>query len=112
MENLTFEKYQEGAKETAIYPNVGNNPYYPTLGLTGEAGEISNKVKKIMRDSDGKISDEHRDDIKKELGDVLWYVAMVASEFNLNMGEIAQKNYDKLKKRQENNALKGSGDNR
>jgi NTP pyrophosphatase (non-canonical NTP hydrolase) len=65
-----------------------------------------------MRDSDGKISDEHRDDIKKELGDVLWYIAMVASEFNLNMGEIAQKNYDKLKKRQENNTLKGSGDNR
>jgi len=112
MENLTFTQYQEGAKETAIYPNVGSNPYYPTLGLTGEAGEISNKVKKIMRDSDGKISDEHRDDIKKELGDVLWYVAMVASEFGLNMGEVASKNYDKLKKRQENNTLQGSGDHR
>jgi NTP pyrophosphatase (non-canonical NTP hydrolase) len=112
MENLTFTQYQEGAKETAIYPNVGSNPYYPTLGLTGEAGEIANKVKKIMRDSDGKISDEHRDDIKKELGDVLWYVAMVASEFGLNMGEVASKNYDKLKKRQENSTLHGSGDHR
>lgn len=112
MENLTFEKYQEGAKETALYPNVGKNPYYPALGLTGEAGEIANKVKKIMRDKDGHIDDETRDDIKKELGDVLWYVAAVASEFGLSMGEIASKNYDKLKKRQENNTIKGSGDNR
>jgi len=112
MSDLTFSEYQEKAKETALYPNVGNNPYYPTLGLTGEAGEISNKVKKIMRDKDGSIDDETRDDIKKELGDVLWYVAAVASEFGLNMGDIASKNYDKLKKRQEEGKIKGNGDNR
>jgi NTP pyrophosphatase (non-canonical NTP hydrolase) len=112
MSELTFSEYQEKAKETALYPNVGNNPYYPTLGLTGEAGEISNKVKKIMRDKDGAIDDETRDDIKKELGDVLWYVAAVASEFGLNMGEIASKNYEKLKKRQEEGKIKGNGDNR
>jgi len=112
MSNLTFSEYQEKAKETALYPNVGSNPYYPTLGLTGEAGEISNKVKKIMRDKDGLIDDETRDDIKKELGDVLWYVAAVASEFGLNMGDIAEKNYDKLKKRLEEGKIKGNGDNR
>jgi NTP pyrophosphatase (non-canonical NTP hydrolase) len=112
MSNLSFSEYQEKAKETALYPNVGNNPYYPTLGLTGEAGEISNKVKKIMRDKDGAIDDETRDDIKKELGDVLWYVAAVASEFGLDMGEIAEKNYEKLKKRQEEGKIKGNGDNR
>lgn len=112
MSNLTFSEYQEKAKETALYPNVGKNPYYPTLGLTGEAGEISNKVKKIMRDKDGAIDDETRDDIKKELGDVLWYVAAVASEFELDMGEIAKKNYEKLMKRQEEGKIKGNGDNR
>jgi NTP pyrophosphatase (non-canonical NTP hydrolase) len=112
MSDLTFSEYQEKAKETALYPNVGNNPYYPTLGLTGEAGEISNKVKKIMRDKDGAIDEETRDDIKKELGDVLWYVAAVSSEFGLNMGDIATKNYEKLKKRLEEGKIKGNGDNR
>jgi NTP pyrophosphatase (non-canonical NTP hydrolase) len=112
MSDLTFSEYQEKAKETALYPNLGNNPYYPALGLTGEAGEIANKVKKIMRDKDGKIDEETRDDIKKELGDVLWYVAATASEFGLDMGEIASKNYEKLKKRLEEGKIQGSGDNR
>ena len=112
MSELTFNQYQENAKETALYPNVGKNPYYPTLGLAGEAGEISNKVKKIMRDKDGHIDDETKDDIKKELGDVLWYVAAVASEFGLSLGEIADYNHQKLLKRKENNTIKGNGDNR
>jgi NTP pyrophosphatase (non-canonical NTP hydrolase) len=112
MNDLTFTQYQENAKETAIYPNLGKNPYYPTLGLAGEAGEIANKVKKIMRDKDGSIDEETRDDIKKELGDVLWYVSAVASEFGLSLEEIAQKNYEKLLKRKENNTIKGNGDNR
>lgn len=112
MPNLTFSEYQEKAKETALYPNVGSNPYYPSLGLSGEAGEIANKVKKIMRDKSDVIDDETRDDIKKELGDVLWYVAAVASEFKLDMGEIAEKNYEKLKKRLEEGKIQGNGDNR
>lgn len=112
MPNLTFSEYQEKAKETALYPNVGSNPYYPSLGLSGEAGEIANKVKKIMRDKSDVIDDETRDDIKKELGDVLWYVAAVATEFKLDMGEIAEKNYEKLKKRLEEGKIQGNGDNR
>jgi len=112
MDSLTFSNYQSSAQTTAMYPNVGNNPYYPGLGLAGEAGEIANKIKKIMRDKDGKIDDETRDDIKKELGDVLWYVSAVATEFGLDMSEIAYKNYEKLKKRMEEGKIKGNGDNR
>ncbi len=112
MSSLTFSEYQEKAKETALYPNVGKNPYYPSLGLAGEAGEIANKVKKIMRDKNDQIDDETREDIKKELGDVLWYVSAVAGEFGLDMGEIAEKNYDKLKKRLAEGTIKGNGDNR
>jgi NTP pyrophosphatase (non-canonical NTP hydrolase) len=112
MENFTFLEYQEKAKETAIYPNLGKNPYYPTLGLVGEAGEIANKVKKIMRDKNGVVDSETKEDIKKELGDVLWYVSAVASEFQLSMSDIAFANYEKLKKRMEDGKIKGSGDNR
>jgi len=112
MPDLTFNEYQLKAKETALYPNLGKNPYYPALGLSGEAGEIANKIKKIMRDKNDIISDEDRDDIKKELGDVLWYVAAVADEFGLKMGEIAEKNYEKLKKRLEEGKIQGNGDNR
>jgi len=112
MDSLTFSNYQSSAQTTAMYPNVGNNPYYPGLGLAGEAGEIANKIKKIMRDKDGKIDDETRDDIKKELGDVLWYIAMLAVEFKLDMGEIAQNNLDKLQKRKEEGKIQGNGDNR
>jgi len=112
MDNFSFSEYQEKARQTAIYPDLGKNPYYPTLGLVGEAGEIANKVKKIMRDKDGKIDEETRDDIKKELGDVLWYVSAVATEFGLDMSEIAYKNYEKLKKRMEEGKIKGNGDNR
>ena len=109
---MEFNEYQLKALETALYPNMEQNPYYPTMGLVGEAGEIANKVKKIMRDKDGVIDEETRQDIKKELGDVLWYVAVVAFEFNLDLEEIAISNIEKLAKRKEMGTIKGSGDNR
>lgn len=109
---MNFEEYQKKSKETAIYPDVGNNIAYPTLGLSGEAGEISNKVKKIFRDDGGVISDVHREDLTKELGDVLWYVAQLASELNLDLEEIAEKNIERLFSRKERGVLAGSGDNR
>jgi NTP pyrophosphatase (non-canonical NTP hydrolase) len=112
MNNLTFSNYQDVAKTTALYPNVGKNPFYPTLGLAGEAGEVANKVKKIMRDTDGEISSEVRDDLRKELGDILWYVSTLATELGLSLEEIAQGNLDKLKKRMEEGKIKGNGDNR
>jgi len=109
---MDFDEYQKKARKTAIYPNIGNNFVYPTLGLAGEAGELANKVKKIIRDHDSKIKDEHKEDMKKELGDVLWYVAQTATEFKLSLEDIAKTNIEKLASRQERNKISGSGDDR
>lgn len=112
MDELTLNEYQALARSTAIYPNIGNNPIYPTLGLCGEAGEVAEKMKKAMRDEGGVISEKRREETIKELGDVLWYVAMLASEMNVTLGDVAQRNADKLASRKERNVLQGSGDNR
>jgi NTP pyrophosphatase (non-canonical NTP hydrolase) len=109
---MTFEEYQEKSRSTAIYPSIGSNIVYPTLGLVGEAGEIANKVKKIFRDDNGVITDERRTEIRKELGDVLWYLAQAATEFNLTLDQIAQENLERLASRAERGTLHGSGDNR
>lgn len=109
---MELNKYQATAKKTAIYPNVGNNIIYPTLGLVGEAGEIANKVKKIIRDNGEKISEETRQSIKEELGDILWYVSQLAVELKVPLHEIAAGNLQKLASRQKRNTLGGSGDKR
>jgi len=109
---MNFTEYQQKAKTTAMYPNLGSNINYPALGLGGETGEVLNKVKKIMRDHDGKITDEYREILKSELGDVLWYTAALANELKLDLGEIAQANIDKLFSRKERGTLHGDGDNR
>lgn len=109
---MNLSDYQNKALTTALYPNMGSNPYYPALGLGGEVGEVLNKVKKIMRDHDGQITDEYREALKKELGDVLWYVAALASELDLDLDEIAQLNLEKLASRKERGVLSGDGDNR
>lgn len=79
-----------------------------TLGLVGEAGEVSEKIKKIFRDKD-KFSDE---DVLKELGDVLFYTVALSSIFNGDLRKIMEMNMDKLNDRQQRGVLKGSGDNR
>ena len=104
-----FDLYQDAAETTAIYPNKGDNLYYPALGLAGEAGEVCEKIKKIMRDQKGFLTDENEDEIAKELGDVLWYVA---NEINRNLSEIAEVNLQKLEDRKNRGKLQGSGDNR
>jgi NTP pyrophosphatase (non-canonical NTP hydrolase) len=109
---MTFDEYQKEARKTAIYPNIGDNLVYPTLGLVGEAGEIAEKLKKVIRDSDGIISDEKRGEMAKELGDVLWYLSQLASELGFSFDEIAEMNIKKLESRAERGKLKGSGDNR
>ena len=109
---LSFDEYQEQAWKTAIHPNAGNNYLYPTLGLVGEAGEVANKVKKILRDDDGVLTDEKREVIRKELGDVLWYAAALATELKLKLSDVASENLARLADRQERGALHGSGDNR
>jgi NTP pyrophosphatase (non-canonical NTP hydrolase) len=107
-----FDLYQDKADETAIYPNKGDNLYYPALGLAGEAGEVCEKVKKIMRDKGGVLSEEDALEISKELGDVLWYLSALACEINVALSTVAEDNIDKLHSRKERGMLQGSGDNR
>ena len=109
---MQANEYQTGALRTAIYPNMGSNFIYPALGLVGEAGEVAEKVKKIIRDGDGTLTDPDREKIAKELSDVCWYVAVLAYELDYNLEEILQMNLDKLRSRQERGVLSGSGDNR
>ena len=109
---MNFSEYQKKSRVTAIYPKAGDNFIYPTLGLSGEAGEVAEKIKKVIRDKGGVIDDETREAIKKELGDVLWYVSQIAAELKLDLDDIAEKNIEKLYSRLERNKLGGSGDDR
>jgi NTP pyrophosphatase (non-canonical NTP hydrolase) len=104
--------YQEKACETAIFPK-NKAMEYLTLGLTGEAGEIANKVKKFIRD--GAAQDEYlakRIEIGYEIGDVLWYCAVLAKEMEMDLGHIMENNLQKLADRKKRGTLSGSGDNR
>lgn len=109
---MTFDEYQKLSRLTAIYPDIGNNFVYPTLGLAGESGEVAEKVKKVIRDNNGVIDEERKKDIIKELGDVLWYLSQIASELSINFDDVASLNIEKLKSRLERDKVKGSGDNR
>tara|TARA_R100001244_G_scaffold118014_1_gene87806 strand:+ start:842 stop:1219 length:378 start_codon:yes stop_codon:yes gene_type:complete len=109
--SLTFDSYQKQAKKTAIYPKSADI-MYPALGLTGEAGEVANKVKKIVRDGQENSPSDWREQIAYELGDVLWYCAALASDLGLSLGRIATENTDKLSGRKERGTLGGSGDSR
>lgn len=90
--NLTLDEYQQLALETAIYPNP---IIYPTLGLTGEAGEVSDKVKKVLRDNDSVFTDEKKLEIAKEIGDVLWYCATLSRDIGFKLSDIGKMNYEK-----------------
>jgi NTP pyrophosphatase (non-canonical NTP hydrolase) len=85
---------------------------YPTLGLLGETGEIAEKIKKMFRDRNGELSQEEKDLLAKELGDVLWYLSQLASELGLSLSDIATGNIQKLKDRMERRVIHGSGDKR
>lgn len=109
---VSFKTYQELAEKTAVYPNKGSNFVYPALGLGGEVGEVQEKIKKVIRDQGGELDEETRLAIKKELGDVLWYIAALCGEFDLSLADVALLNLEKLQKRQEANLLHGNGDDR
>lgn len=110
---VTLGHYQEVARSTAIYPEAGDGRIagmmYATLGLAGEAGELANKVKKLYRDG---YNPDFYERAAAELGDVLWYVAMMATELGYNLDDIAQHNMTKLKDRAARGKLGGSGDER
>jgi len=107
----TFDDYQAAAVQTAVYPD-DIRILYPALGLAGEAGEVANKVKKIYRDDGGQVTDDRRVQVAKELGGVLWYVATVCTDLNLNMGDVARENAAILASRRECGTLHGDGDER
>lgn len=109
---MDFQEYQQQSRQTACYPQAGSNFLYPTLGLCGEAGEVAEKIKKVIRDRGGQIDAETQAAIAKELGDVLWYVAQLATELELDLNAIAAANLEKLRSRQQRGVLQGSGDNR
>lgn len=109
---MEFEEYQEKSRLTANYPDADNNFVYPTLGLAGESGEVAEKIKKILRDKNGMVSGDDRKEIEKELGDVLWYLAQLATELEISLEDVAAGNLAKLYDRMERGRLSGSGDNR
>ena len=93
---MNFNDYQTKSRKTAKYPVIGHPVIYPTLGLVNEAGEVAGKIKKVFRDKDGQINEETREALKAELGDVLWYIAQVATELDLSLDDIAEANIAKL----------------
>ena len=130
---LTFEKYEQTVVETGIYhdsiqkfvdslniPDESNqkrlhkllSTLYCTLGMIGEAGEIAEKMKKIIRDKDCNISEEDKQLLIKEDGDVVWYTGALAQEFDSTLEQVAQANIDKLQSRKQRGVISGSGDNR
>ena len=108
---MTLNEYQNKALETALYPQE-SVIIYPTLGLTGEAGEVADKVKKVIRDNNGKFSEDRKKEIMKEVGDVLWYIATLSHDLGYTLEEVAETNYKKLSSRKERGKICGSGDNR
>lgn len=111
-----FDEYQDMAGEFAVYPGryAGRygNIYYPALGLASEVGEVVGLIKKVMRDYGGIVTNDAQEKLKDELGDVLWYVAALATELRLGLGEIATRNLFKLYRRQQRGTIHGSGDDR
>lgn len=111
---MELNEYQKQAEQSAVYPASGTfgGVLYAVVALVGEAGEIANKTKKIMRDADGEIGELRRMELAKEMGDVLWYLAALAGELGITLEEIAQGNLDKVMKRKAEGKIKGDGDNR
>ena len=107
---MTLNSYQKGALETAIYPEE-HKIIYPALGINGEAGEVAEKVKKILR-GDSVLTEARKADIAYELGDVLWYAATLAHDLGYTLEDIAKMNLKKLKMRQKKGLLAGDGDHR
>lgn len=108
---MTLNEYQQAAIETANYPN-SFKVIYPALGINGEAGEVAEKVKKVIRDDGSIYTEEKRRELALEVGDVLWYCATMARDLGYTLEEIGEMNNAKLRSRKDRGVLSGSGDNR
>lgn len=113
---MDLNEYQLLAQGTAVYPERGSNMVYPALGLVGEAGEVAEKVKKQWRNNgtmDGtRLDYDTKVKLVNEMGDVLWYLAALASELRMDLDTVAQLNLDKLHDRMGRGVIKSSGDSR
>ncbi len=112
MDIETFNIYQRESRKTWGVIPMNHPIVYPTMGLVNEAGEVAGKVKKIFRDREGVISDKDRQELKKELGDVLWYLTQICTELDLTLEEVAEANLVKLFSRLERGTIRGDGDER
>jgi NTP pyrophosphatase (non-canonical NTP hydrolase) len=112
MDIQQFATYQSESRKTWSLIHTDHPIVYPTLGLANEVGEVAGKIKKIFRDKAGKISEEDRQALKQELGDVLWYFTQICTELGLTLEEVAEANLMKLFSRLERGTIQGSGDNR
>ncbi len=112
---MTLDDYQQGALRTARYPDAAR-VLYPTLKLAGEAGEVAEKLGKLMRDAGWApgepLDPAQRNALVKELGDVLWYVAVLARDLDVPLEEVARANLVKLADRAARGVIGGSGDER
>lgn len=108
---MKLNEYQEAALKTAVYPE-DKRIIYPALGMCGEAGEVADKVKKVIRDNNQNFDTSRKIEIAYEIGDVLWYCATMAHDLGFTLEAVAQMNIDKLASRQRRNKLGGSGDHR
>jgi len=110
---MTFDDYQRKALKTAIkHPDDLMDKTIWVMGVAGEAGEVVEKWKKIVAYKEGKITEDDRAELAKELGDVVWYIAVLAHSLGLSFDQIMQTNLSKLASRQTRDTIKGQGDNR
>lgn len=107
-----FDTYQKESRKTWNVIPMDHSIVYPTMGMVNEAGEVAGKVKKIFRDRGGEITEADRMALKKELGDVLWYLAQICTELDLSLQEVAEANLIKLFSRLERGQIGGDGDER
>jgi NTP pyrophosphatase (non-canonical NTP hydrolase) len=109
--DLKLDEYQKLARATAMYPSESGLSYC-ALGLCGESGEVADKLKKVIRDEGGKLSEGKSVEVAKELGDVLWYIANLSAELGYTLAQVGEMNIEKLRSRYERGVLGGEGDNR
>ena len=112
MDVQDFAAYQRQSRKTWGLVRTDHPIVYPTLGLANEAGEVAGKIKKLFRDKGGRITDADRESLKMELGDVLWYLAQICTELDLDLGEVAHANLEKLFSRKARGTIGGDGDRR
>ncbi len=112
MKAFDFNEYQARSRETWNLIPMNHPIVYPTMGLVNEAGEVAGKIKKIFRDRQGRINETDRQQLKSELGDVLWYLAQICTELDLSLEDVAEYNLTKLFDRLERGQIQGDGDQR